>query len=157
MQWGGQGYAISDKEVAAPTSCCYCIIPCPCPSGKSPRTPQVTHLFDGKSSCFRFTFNQLSHFLRLVVIADTYPSRSLQLDLPSKRESSSELLVPAVPVSFFGRYLPLAPRGALSWLSTSASATHTPCGFGKEIISYGRVLNERCKFKSNKGKWQLVL
>jgi hypothetical protein len=37
-----------DKEVAAPTSCCYCIIPWPCPPGKGPRTPLVTYLLDGK-------------------------------------------------------------------------------------------------------------
>jgi hypothetical protein len=56
-----------DKEVAAPTSCCYCIIPWPCPSGKSPRTPQVTYLPNGKPFGFlRFTFSQLSHVLRLL-------------------------------------------------------------------------------------------
>jgi hypothetical protein len=41
-------------------------IPCPCPSGKNPRTPLVPHQLDGKLlSSFGFTFNLLSHFLRL--------------------------------------------------------------------------------------------
>ena len=39
-------------------------IPCPCPPGKSPRTPLVPHQLDGKP--YWFTFNPMSHVLRLM-------------------------------------------------------------------------------------------
>jgi hypothetical protein len=49
----------------------------------------------------------------------------------SRSERATRTVGPALPGSFFGRYLPLASRGPLGGLSTSSSGTHTPCGLNK--------------------------
>jgi hypothetical protein len=74
MQWGG--LCESDKEEVQPSSCCYCIIPWPCPPGKDPRSPLVPHLSNGKP--YWFTFSQLSHLLRLVCYCCPVPLSSLK-------------------------------------------------------------------------------
>jgi hypothetical protein len=117
--------------VAAPTSCCYCIIPCPCPSGKNPRAPQVTHLLDGKSlASLGFTFNQLSHVLSIVLLLTCTPL----VDQVQPCLGVKELLRTDGPsVACFlltACYAPSLPRGPLRRLSTSPSGTQAPCGLG---------------------------
>jgi hypothetical protein len=107
-------------------------IPCPCPPGKGPRTPLVTHLFDGKSSYFRFTFNQLSHFLRLMCYCWSVPlSHSHQLQYLGLTVLLGPMVLrclgrPYGPLSFF------TPRGPLERLGTSLSGTQTACALGNQ-------------------------
>jgi hypothetical protein len=95
MEWGG--LCESDKEVAAPTSCCYCIIPWPCPPGKNPRAPQVPYQLNGKP-CW-FTFNLLRHFLRLVCYCWSVPLSSFINYLTWDWPCYSGLIAPALPGS----------------------------------------------------------
>jgi hypothetical protein len=150
-----------DKEVAAPTSCCYCIIPWPCPSGMNPRTPQVTHLFDGKYLVtLGFTFNQLSHVLRTYGNCWHVPLSLIDTNHTCKGKSYSEHVGSCVACFLatvcYGISL---PRGPLRRLSTSPSGTQTACALGKNKTSYGGALslrlNERC-YHNNLGHLSAV-
>jgi hypothetical protein len=74
-------------------------IPCPCPSGKIPRTPLVPYQFDGKVlSSFGFTFNLLSHVLNIESLVTRTPSRTPQLDMPRTLRATRGTMAPALPV-----------------------------------------------------------
>jgi hypothetical protein len=123
-----------DKEEVQPSSCCYCIIPWPCPSGKSPRTPQVPQLLNGKPiGTLRFTFNQLSHFLRLICYCWSVPLSFFICNLSWKGKSYSDRWSSVACFLPTLRYTSSVPRGPLGGLSTSSSGTQAACALGEEI------------------------
>jgi hypothetical protein len=132
----------------SPSSCCYCIIPCPCPPGKIPRTPLVSQLLDGKRfGTLRFTFNHLSHVLSIEslvfctpLVLHQQPDLGLTVLLGAASPSVA-WVVPAV------RYVSLVPRGPLGGLSTSSSGTQAACALGLYDESLELRLNERCSHK----------
>jgi hypothetical protein len=63
-RWRRRGDEVATSLSSMPLAYSLDHIPWPCPPGKGPRTPLVTHLPNGKP-CW-FTFSQLRHFLRLV-------------------------------------------------------------------------------------------
>jgi hypothetical protein len=131
MQWGG--LCKSDEEEVQPSSCCYCIIPCPCPPGKDPRSPLVPHLLDGKP--YWFTFNQLSHFLRILSHCWPVPLSLIRHNLACYWPCYSDRWSCVAWVVATACYVPSLLRGPLGGLSTSSSGTHAACAFGKEVIN----------------------
>ena len=63
-EWNEADKGRNDGEGGTANLVVICIIPCPYPPGKDPRSPLVPYQLNGKP--YWFTFNLLSHFLRLL-------------------------------------------------------------------------------------------
>jgi hypothetical protein len=96
-------------------------------------------------SFFGFTFNQLSHFLRLLCDCWFVPLSLISTNLSWKRKSYSEHVGSCVacflPTLRYGTSL---PRGPLGGLGTSSSGTQTTCALGKDT-SYGGAFTVEVK------------
>ena len=97
----------------------------------------MTHLLDGKS--YQIYLQPAKPLLEAdVLLLIRTPLVRLTRTYP-RSERATRTDGPALPISFFSRYLRLTSRGPLGGLSTSSSGTQTPCGLGK-ITSYGGAL-----------------
>jgi hypothetical protein len=141
---------MKDGEGGSANLVVICIIPCPCPPGKDPRSPLVPYQFNGKP--YWFTFNLLRHFLRLVCDCCSVPLSYTPLE-PTLEER--ELLGAASPcgAGLLLRSLSSLCFSGASRLTEYLSLEHS-CGVclrQKISTSYGGPLllrsNERCNHK----------